>query len=279
MTEDITNGREHFKIPAFSYKRSDKAPNDYHYVSEHIQYQSLTIDLSLANMFSCECLGDCSDGSCYCSSTQRFGCYYDSKGRLNADYNIEAPEMIFECNVGCKCNKKTCKNMVIQNGCRLQLALFKTKSRGWGVKTLENLKRGTFIGVYSGELISATDSYKRLDDTYLFNLANTHAAPNTTQEQAADQFVCDAKFYGNFTRFINHSCEPNVIGVRTFTTHQDHRFPYISFFTNRDLAANTELTLNYGDNYWLVKCKRDKVFCLCKRSRCRFSKKTFSQAK
>lgn len=263
--------------------------------------------------------------------------------------------------------------MVIQNGCQLKVALIRTKTRGWGIRTLEDLKRGTFVGVYSGELISANSSYKRRDDTYLFNLANTHVYQKKEQEQdpgsneghisepekeselegctidenqvqtvdsniindeqyenivaqmietddvetaseanekqqqveqqvaASDelaqvetnqltadkaddsnraaegdeQFVCDAKFYGNFTRFINHSCQPNVIGIRTFTVHQDHKFPYISFFTNKDISANSELTLNYGDNYWLVKCKRDKVYCLCKRPCCRFSKRTF----
>lgn len=176
--------------------------------------------------------------------------------------------MIYECNIGCKC-KQDCKNRVIQRGPDLKLVLFKTNNRGWGVKTLRTIKKGTFIGVYSGELITTEDSCQRKDDTYLFNLSFTK------KNKDDQQYVCDAKFYGNFTRFINHSCQPNVIGIRSFTLHQDTKFPHISFFALEKIPAKCELTLNYGDNYWLVKCKRDKQYCLCKSAICRFTKRTF----
>lgn len=303
IENDISNGRENFKIPAVSYRRSDRAPMDYHYVTQHIQYNPVPLDVSFSSMTGCKCVGDCSSEKCGCSSLVNPAVYYDSKGRLSAEYNIDAPEVIYECNACCECNPKNCRNMVIQSGTKTKVMLFKTKSRGWGVRALEDIKRGTFIGVYSGELVHASDSYQRLDDTYLFNLAGTHIyypqeqkvedsakkdgeevtdnhqlpkAQTSGPKSNEDQYVCDAKFYGNFTRFINHSCEPNVIGVKSFTIHQDIRFPYIAFFTNKNVSANSELTLNYGDNYWLVKCKRDKVYCLCKRSSCRFTKKTFS---
>jgi len=301
--------------------------------------------------------------------------------------------------------------MVIQRGAQGQFVLFRTKSRGWGVRTLADLKRGTFIGIYSGELISAEQTSLRQDDTYLFNLARSqqvvkkqdsseenreqeesgeaietegevlnegneengrenyevvttheylepigtdsssiaetissgyaqscdnnggeayldhptegcdlsveqtdgsngcnltatesvgerevtretvetqlpevveeaHSQKGDPREEEGDSskkessYICDAKYYGNFTRFINHSCKPNVTGIKTFTTHQDVRFPYIAFFSNRDIRANEELTLNYGDNYWLVKCTRDKIYCLCNQENCRFTKKT-----
>lgn len=346
VNEDISNGRENNKLPAVSYKRNDKAPKDYHYVTNYIQYEPLSVDVSIQNMASCKCSDDCTDGGCYCSSGHKSGRSYDSRGRLAPEYNVDAPEVLYECNAACKCNRKNCKNMVIQAGPKCKLTLFRTKSRGWGVRTMETLDRGTFVGVYSGELISAASSQKRHDDTYLFNLATTHIyhqqieqpaeavaskpdddnvgpevgsnwraedsslmtddqqqhhqqkqqvevdAESTDPEQqqpqvcttqveeitqSVEQFVCDAKFYGNVTRFINHSCEANVIGIRSFTEHQDSRFPLIAFFTNGQIPANTELTLNYGDNYWLVKCKRDNVFCLCKKPSCRFSRKTFPE--
>lgn len=282
VCEDITNGREHHKLPALSYKQHDQAPSDYHYVTEHIYTgEPVTVNNSLGQMYSCQCVDDCSDGQCACSSSHPSGVCYDSKGRLSRDYNFDSPEMIYECNAGCKCNKRQCRNTVIQDGSKHCFALFRTKSRGWGVRALENMKRGTFVGVYSGEIVSARDSCKRADDTYLFNLASSHIYSQQQSdgqiERDNQQFVCDAKFYGNFTRFINHSCEPNVIGIRSFTTHQDARMPYIAFFTNQHVKANCELTLNYGDNYWLVKCKRDGVHCLCKKPSCRFNKRTLGE--
>lgn len=358
VCEDISNGRERYCLPALSYCRNDQAPNDYHYVNEYVSLEPIQSPyVLLSELQCCNCLDDCSTSNCSCSlagvSEHRV---YNSKKHLSSSYNIDAPEVIRECNIGCRCKANQCNNMVIQNGCQARLALFRTKSRGWGVRTLEDLERGTFIGVYSGELISAANSHHRSDDTYLFNLTHAHILPKQEaasesakkrenleeevqetfyevdddpnlsvsyseatlasglnssdsiashytreesdrqldqtsqltnqpdqqqqqcpqqQQQQLEQFVCDAKYYGNFTRFINHSCEPNVVGIRSFTKHQDVRFPYIAFFTNKLIKAQTELTLNYGDNYWLVKCQRDKVFCLCKRTRCRFSKKSF----
>lgn len=306
VAEDISNGREINKIPALSYKRHDKPPDDYKYINERMHDKDVCVDTSVVGMAYCLCSGDCSDGGCH-SSQVRSGHCYDAKGCLSAAYDVDAPEAILECNVACRCNPKVCTNRVIQRGSTCKLVLFRTRSRGWGVRSAEPLKRGTFIGTYCGQLITASESLKRADDTYLFNLANTITvppapAPSVTvrtldsashysedddeqQQQPAqpaeptaeDTYVCDAKFFGNVTRFVNHSCEPNVIGIRSFTTHADQRFPHIAFFTNKDVSAHTELTLNYGDNYWLVKCKRDSVYCLCERPSCKFSKHTFAK--
>lgn len=152
---------------------------------------------------------------------------------------------------------------------QVRVSLFRTKSRGWGVRADEPIEPGTFIGVYSGELITARDSTFRQDDTYLFNLSDS---ATLQVDESSDQYVCDAKFYGNFTRFINHSCEPNLVGTRDFSECPDDRFPYIAFYTNQKIAKHSELTLNYGDNYWLVKSKRDEIYCLCKQSSCKFRK-------
>lgn len=373
IEHDISNGRELNKLPAISCTRNDSTPVDFHYVNEHVSVAPIQIDTSLGRMNCCQCVGDCATSDCECVQLNQAGPHYDLEGRLTSRYLTDMVGAIRECNIGCSCNRKLCKNMVVQAGSKLNLVLFKTSSRGWGVKTREHVARGTFIGNYSGELISAQSSTKRVDDTYLFNLSNAiigtanqpapgadhttdqladgkdepdvstpearqaepvagpgqfahednhneglptderhqfgdtrqgqvnvdepcfhlnqlnaQEQPNGTDnvmpatempsEQTPEQhFICDAKFYGNFTRFINHSCEPNVVGIRTFTVHQDDRFPYISFFANRDIGPEEELTLNYGDNYWLVKCRRDHVYCLCKASTCKFTKKTFKQ--
>jgi euchromatic histone-lysine N-methyltransferase len=302
IDEDISNGREMHELPAISYRRHDESPLDFHYVTDHVKLDpDIQVDTSLMNMTCCNCVGDCSHDDCVCSKGTQCKRFYNSRGQLSDDFKLDAPEMIRECNMACKCNRKMCTNMVIQRGCQAKLVLFRTKTRGWGVRTLTDLKRGTFIGIYSGELVSVASSQRRDDDTYLFNLSNGSSRPETrieideasgSEQTNQDEekvelnkkeetkggqnnlFVCDAKFYGNFTRFINHSCEPNVVGIRTFTSHQDDRFPHISFFTNQDIPAGTELTLNYGDTYWLVKCKRDKVYCLCRRSKCKFNSRT-----
>lgn len=285
IDEDISNGRENHKIPAISYRPNDKPPTDYHYVDDYVQLEPVNLKLSLDSMSSCDCSGDCKSSACGCSSLNGCSTRYNSRGRLSSSYNLDAPELIYECNSGCKCNYKTCNNRVIQHGSQVKLALFRTKSRGWGVRALDRIKRGSFVGIYTGELVSTNDCHQRADDTYLFNLANTsninppadNSQAQMIDEKESERFVCDAKHYGNITRFINHSCDPNLVGIRSFTYHQDQRFPYIAFFANKDIRSGSELTINYGVNYWIVKGARDKVFCLCQRSRCQFNKRIFPQ--
>lgn len=56
------------------------------------------------------------------------------------------------------------------------------------------------------------------------------------------QFCIDANFYGNVSRFFNHSCEPNVVPIRVYYEHQDIRFPKIAFFATKDIEAGDEIT-------------------------------------
>lgn len=59
--------------------------------------------------------------------------------------------------------------------------------------------------------------------------------------QESDAYCIDARHYGNFARFINHSCSPNLIPIRIFIDHQDLRFPRIALFANRDIHQDEEL--------------------------------------
>ena len=50
VQSDITNGREKNKIPAVSYNYRDRAPNDYHYVTEDVEGTPMSVDRSLGIM-------------------------------------------------------------------------------------------------------------------------------------------------------------------------------------------------------------------------------------
>lgn len=54
-------------------------------------------------------------------------------------------------------------------------------------------------------------------------------------------FCIDAKNYGNFARFINHSCDANLLPIRVFVEHQDLRLPRIALFAKRKIDALEEL--------------------------------------
>lgn len=68
--------------------------------------------------------------------------------------------------------------------------------------------------------------------------AGAHAP---SRPQDGELYCIDARFYGNVSRFINHHCEPNLVPVRVFMSHQDLRFPRIAFFSTRLIEAGEQL--------------------------------------
>jgi len=54
-------------------------------------------------------------------------------------------------------------------------------------------------------------------------------------------YCIDAFNYSNVSRFINHSCDPNLMSVRSFINHHDKRFPRIAFFAVQDIKEDEQL--------------------------------------
>lgn len=63
------------------------------------------------------------------------------------------PTGIYECNVNCKC-KSSCLNRVVQNSLTMKLQVFKTSNRGWGLRCINDIPRGSFVCVYAGHLLT-----------------------------------------------------------------------------------------------------------------------------
>ena len=55
------------------------------------------------------------------------------------------------------------------------LKFFKTKSRGWGVRSLNSIPSGSFICEYIGELLEEKEADQRTgNDEYLFDIGNNY---------------------------------------------------------------------------------------------------------
>lgn len=84
---------------------------------------------------------------------------------------------IWECGPTCGCPPE-CMNRVIQRGraAETKIDLFKTINKGWGVRARVPIPKGTYLGMYSGELITDHESERRgflyndIGRTYLFDL-------------------------------------------------------------------------------------------------------------
>ncbi|KAH8361181.1 hypothetical protein KR200_009191, partial [Drosophila serrata] len=263
---DASNGREARPIQAVRNELAmseseDEADSllwpDFRYVTQCIiQQNSVQIDRRVSQMRICSCPDSCSSDRCQCNGASSQN-WYTAESRLTADFNYDDPAVIFECNDVCGCNQLSCKNRVVQNGMRtpLQIVECEEQAKGWGVRALANVPKGTFVASYTGEILTAPEADRRTDDSYYFDLDNGHCI--------------DANYYGNVTRFFNHSCEPNVLAVRVFYEHQDYRFPKIAFFACRDIDAGEEICYDYGEKFWRAE-HRSISGCRCLTASCKY---------
>ncbi|KAJ1026310.1 hypothetical protein NDA16_002397 [Ustilago loliicola] len=120
---------------------------------------------------------------------------YDAFGRLSSTVPEGTP--IFECNDLCGC-ADTCRNRVVQKGKKAHLAFCKTESKGWGIKAMEPLPRGTFVGAYGGELLNDAEADRRawvydkkLGTTYLqtvdSHIVKVHLTKRILERELAEQ--------------------------------------------------------------------------------------------
>ncbi|XP_053132898.1 histone-lysine N-methyltransferase EHMT1-like [Hemicordylus capensis] len=254
LSRDISQGFEGVPIPCLNGVDQDPCPRDFHYVTQDIlsNYEGLSTT-DLLRTQHCECSRTCSMSNCPCVQRSR-RTWYTLDGQLVPTSAREAERgYVYECHVLCWC-AKSCPNRVVQKGLRIQLQLYKTLEKGWGIRTVQDLPRGTFICQYFGELLPDTEIEQREEDTY-------HYVMETEDGQ---YYYLDGRFYSGVGRFMNHACEPNVIPLRVCVGHE---IPGIAFFTHRAIQAGEELGFNYGSSYWEVKGPHA---CKCYSPKCRF---------
>ncbi|XP_022149816.1 histone-lysine N-methyltransferase SUVR4 isoform X2 [Momordica charantia] len=157
-------------------------------------------------------------------------------------------KFIKECWRKCGCDMQ-CGNRVVQRGisCKLQV-FFTCEGKGWGLRTLKNLPKGSFVCEYVGEILTNTELYDR-------NMQSTgnerHTYPVTLDADWGsegvledDELLClDATYYGNVARFINHRCfDANLIDIPVEVETPDRHYYHLAFFTSREVKALEELT-------------------------------------
>lgn len=189
-------------------------------------------------LVSCECT-DCyeSRDEC-CTAINGFPMVYHKNGRLAHTER----DIIFECNSGCGCDE-TCANRQIQKGRQFKLEIFRTNSRvkGWGVRTLEEIPKGSYIMQYVGEVVSLIEAANR-PTTYLFDLG-----AHLDSRDVEYTYVVDASRYGNVARFVNHSCAPNCRTLFAWIERSANTLlPIIALFAIKTIKPLEEITYDYS---------------------------------
>lgn len=102
------------------------------------------------------------------------------------------------CEAGDKCQNRRFKKREYA-----KVIPFKTESRGWGLKSLQDIKKGQFVIEYVGELIDEAECETRIKNMIDNKESNFYFL--TIDRET----IIDAGPKGNMARFMNHSCSPN----------------------------------------------------------------------
>lgn len=73
-------------------------------------------------------------------------------------------------------------------------------------------------------------------------------------------YIIDATFFGSKARYINHSCEPNLISEHLIVNGETH----IIFSASRKIRAGEELTFNYN-----FMPELETIECFCGSAKCK----------
>ncbi|KAI0421094.1 histone-lysine N-methyltransferase [Xylaria grammica] len=190
---------------------------------------------------------------------------------------------IYECHESCICSPD-CSNRVVERGRQVPLQIFRTGNRGWGVRSTVDIKKGQFVDKYMGEIITAEEAARRRaqshiaqkKDVYLFALDKFSNPDSFDERLRGPPLEVDGEFISGPTRFINHSCDPNLRIFARVGDHADKHIHDLAFFAVRDIPRGEELTFDYvggvddSDMDALDPEKqRDMTRCLCGSKKCR----------
>jgi len=258
---DISLGKEKIPVSCINEVDDEKFPQDFIYVVHPEESKNVSVKRGFSTVNPCKCVGSCTS-ECKCAKLSEKGkLWYSEDGLLDITLFEEESPVLYECTPLCSC-WSYCPNRVAQKGIQYPLQIFKTKTKGWGLRTLTPITQGSFILSYIGELITDEEAERR-EDTYLFNL---------DLKTSGDEPNCmDALRIGNCGRFINHSCDANMKAVKLFTHHRDVSFPEVAFFAFTDIQGKEELCFNYGDTFWDVKNENGQ-YCKCMAENCQYQR-------
>ncbi|MBN3296860.1 histone-lysine N-methyltransferase SUV39H1 isoform X1 [Amia ocellicauda] len=233
---DLNKTREHKgRIFVHNEVDLDGPPKDFTYINNYKVGEGIVLTEVAVGCECVDCFGDPTNGCCAGASLHKFA--YNDRGQVR----LKAGLPIYECNTRCRCGPE-CPNRVVQKGIQYDMCIFKTDNgRGWGVRTMERIRKNSFVMEYVGEIITSEEAerrghiYDRQGATYLFDL-----------DYVEDVYTVDAAHHGNISHFVNHSCTPNLQVYNVFINNLDERLPRIAFFATRTIRPGEELTFDYN---------------------------------
>lgn len=253
---DISSGIENVPVCLVNDVDDEKGPNHFIYATTMNYPTPLGSEKPLQ---ACMCNSVClpGDTSCSCAKQNGGDLPFNSNGLL-----VSRQPLVYECSLSCQCTEN-CRNRVTQRGIKLHFEVFRTKDRGWGLRSWDPIRAGTFVCEYIGDVIDKIKvDEDGEEDEYIFHTMHAddktfnwnygpelHGGPGILK--APESFkplpiILSAKSVGNVSRFMNHSCSPNVFWQPVLYDHSHDAYPHIMFFASKHIPPMTELTYDYG---------------------------------
>ncbi|KAF0925494.1 hypothetical protein E2562_016686 [Oryza meyeriana var. granulata] len=263
VCDDISGGQENLPIPATNLVDDPPVPP-----TGFVYSKSLKIPKGIkipSNCNGCDCEGDCASNK-NCSCAQRNGSDLPYVSHKDIGRLVEPKAVVFECGANCSCNCN-CVNRTSQKGLQYRLEVFKTASKGWGVRTWDTILPGAPICEYTGVLRRTEEVDGLLQNNYIFDIdclqtmkgldgrekragSDMHLpslhVENDSDAPPAPEYCIDAGSIGNFARFINHSCQPNLFVQCVLSSHNDVKLAKVTLFAADTILPLQELSYDYG---------------------------------
>ncbi|TGZ72464.1 hypothetical protein CRM22_002071 [Opisthorchis felineus] len=160
---DISYGKENVPVPCVN-SIDNEVPGYIDYIPSRLPIGDVPLMDDDSFVVCCDCTDNCRDRTkCACqqltaeasSLTNPTGMVDTQAGyryRRLAQFTVGG---IYECNSRCLCDRR-CSNRVVQQGLWFRLQVFKTSRKGWGIRALHAIPKGTFLCTYAGAIYDET---------------------------------------------------------------------------------------------------------------------------
>lgn len=255
LSFDISMGREIMPVALYNDVDDDRDPLLFEYLVRPIFPSSAVQGKFAEGAGGCDCIENCSIG-CYCAERNGGEFAYDKAGVL-----LRGKPLVYECGPYCRC-PPSCPNRVSQKGLKNRLEVFRSRETGWGVRSLDLIKAGTFICEFSGIVLTHQQSEimaangdclvhpnrfpsRWLDWGDISDVYPEYVAPN--HPAIADlNFSIDVSRARNVACYFSHSCSPNVFIQFVLFDHYNMSYPHLMIFALENIPPLRELSIDYG---------------------------------
>lgn len=244
---DLSCGLEETEIIFFKKNLAKLYRSNYNHKNDYVNKSFLISgnikEYSLTKDYKCDCGNECDISNCNC---------------------INDHAQRYECNSNCSCSW-SCKNRKVQKGISLRLKVdYINRKKGFGVFTMQDIEKDEFVCEYVGKIISKEMAEQKIKINHIRKFPNYVLQIRENYETMTINTFIDAQEKGNVSRFLNHSCKPNlyfdIVRIENF-------IPGVAFFASRDIKKGEELTFSYGQNNPELYQYSYKE-CYCKQDNC-----------